>query len=159
MTAQTHEPFIREAVELAQQARTRGDHPFGALLVYNGQVVMRGQNTVVTLRDITGHAELNLVRDASMALDADFLQQCTLYTSTEPCAMCATSIYWAGIKTVVYGVSAGRLYSLFDGGEKLHLPCEEVFSRGTREGMTVIGPILEDEAVAVHTGFWDGTPS
>ena len=74
-----------------------GDHPFGALLVKDGEVVLTAVNTVNTDHDNTRHAELNLVSQAMRQFDADFLADCVLYTSTEPCAMCAGAIYWAGI--------------------------------------------------------------
>jgi tRNA(Arg) A34 adenosine deaminase TadA len=82
------------AIGLAQRARDNGNHPFGALLVdADGNVAVESENTVVTGRDCTGHAETNVMREASHRLDPGFLQGCTLYTSTEPCAMCAGAIF------------------------------------------------------------------
>jgi tRNA(Arg) A34 adenosine deaminase TadA len=81
---------LRRAIELAQQACDHGNHPFGALLVdRRGNVVLEAENTVRTDRDVTAHAETNLMRMASARFEPDFLERCTLYTSTEPCAMCA----------------------------------------------------------------------
>lgn len=152
--ADQHIPFIKEAIQLAEQARTHGNHPFGALLVHDGKVIRRAENTVVTQKDVTGHAELNLVRQASMTLEPDVLRQCILYTSTEPCAMCAGAIFWAGIKTVVFGLPEGRLNALAGSIDTLDLPCAEVFARGSSTGFSVIGPILEEEALQSHLGFW-----
>lgn len=64
------------------------------------------ENTVVTEHDVTGHAELNLVRRASMRFEVETLEGVTLYTSTEPCAMCSSAIYWSGIGRVVYALGS-----------------------------------------------------
>ena len=144
--------FIREAITLAAQARQHGNHPFGALLVYDGKVILTAENTVNTENDQTRHAELNLVSMATRQFDSEILADSILYTSTEPCAMCAGAIYWTGIRIVVYGYSAELLGGMAEGG--LVIPCREVFTRGSQV-VEVIGPILEDEAKKVHEGFWD----
>lgn len=84
---------LRTAIEIARQAREHGNHPFGALLVdKENNVLLQAENTVVTGRDCAGHTEANLV---GMPLSAFHpkLKSCTLYTSTEPCAMCAGAIH------------------------------------------------------------------
>jgi tRNA(Arg) A34 adenosine deaminase TadA len=148
---------MRRALGLARQARDHGNHPFGALLTdAAGAVLLEAENTVVTASDCTGHAELNLMRDASRSLDRDSLAAATLYTSTEPCAMCAGAIYWAGVSRVVFGLRESELAALTGAdptNPTLALPCRDVFARGQR-AITVIGPVLEDEARAVHEGFW-----
>jgi tRNA(Arg) A34 adenosine deaminase TadA len=147
----SHEAYLRQCFQLAEQAVAKGNHPFGALLVYDGEVLLTAENTVGTDHDITAHAELNLVRHASQTLDTDLLKQCTLYTSTEPCAMCSSAIYWQGLARVVFGCSSARLIQLVGGG--LDLSCREVFERGT-ESIEVIGPLLEDEGMIIHQRFW-----
>ena len=148
---------MRRALGLARLARDHGNHPFGALLTdAAGQVLLEAENTVVTGSDCTGHAELNLVRRASPSLGRDALAAATLYTSTEPCAMCAGAIYWAGVSRVVFGLRESELPALTGTDPRnptLTLPCREVFGRGQRP-IEVIGPVLEDEARAVHAGFW-----
>ena len=153
---QPDELHLRRAIELARRARENGNHPFGALLVdAAGEVVLEAENTVVTERDCTNHAELNLVRAASRRFDEATLGGCALYASTEPCAMCAGAIYWSGIGRVVFALSGAALNAMVEGGEEaeLTLPCREVFSRGGR-AIDVRGPYLETEARAVHEGFW-----
>lgn len=148
---------LRTAIEVAQAARERGNHPFGAILVdENNQVLAQAENTVVTERDCTGHAETNLMRLASQRFSGEQLERCTLYTSTEPCAMCAAAIHWGNVRRVVYALSATSLYELVGPSpDHLMLPCEEVFSRTGRH-TEVLGPALEldEEAKAVHYGFW-----
>ncbi len=152
-----HEHFLRLAIQQAREARKNGNHPFGAILVDpEGQVLLSAQNSVTNDQDCTGHAETNLMRLASKQYDREFLRRCTMYTSTEPCAMCSGATYWAGVGRVVYGLSEEALYQMTgDNPENLtmRLPCREVLAAGQQETV-VIGPLLEDEAEEVHKGFW-----
>jgi tRNA(Arg) A34 adenosine deaminase TadA len=144
---------LRGAIEVAQRAREHGNHPFGALLVdETGQLLLKAENTVVTERDCTGHAETNLIRQASQKFGLEKLAQCTLYTSTEPCPMCSGAIYWSKVGRVIYALSAQRLYVLTGSiAEKNPPPCRVILEAGS---IQVFGPALEDEAVKVHEGFW-----
>jgi tRNA(Arg) A34 adenosine deaminase TadA len=150
--------FLRRAIELARQARADGRHPFGALVVNErSETVVEGLNNAVRPRgDPTQHAETVACAAAAKLLSDAELAKCTLYTSTEPCAMCAGAIYWTGIRRVVYALAEAGLYK-FTGNDAenptLDLPCREVFARGQRPTV-VVGPLLEDEAVVVHEGFW-----
>jgi tRNA(Arg) A34 adenosine deaminase TadA len=148
---------LRAAIALAWRAREHGNHPFGAVLVDAGnQVVLEAENTVVTERDCTGHAETNLVRLASRRFTPAQLATCTLYTSTEPCAMCAGAIHWSQIGRVVYALSEDDLYAIVGfTPEQLRLPCREVFARSQRP-VQVDNPetALAAEARAVHENFW-----
>lgn len=154
------EALLVAAIEVAGRARRNGNHPFGALLAGpDGAVELRAENTVVTLRDATGHAETNLVRMATARFDRAELWGRTLYTSTEPCAMCAGAIYWAGIGRVVYALGEAALYEITGSNPEnptLRLPCREVFGRG-QTVVAVDGPAerLDAQARAVHEGFWD----
>jgi tRNA(Arg) A34 adenosine deaminase TadA len=154
---ETELTHLRRAIEVARRAREHGNHPFGALLVgADGQGLLEAENTVVTEKDCTGHAETNLVRLASQHFDRHTLSGSTLYTSTEPCAMCSGAIHWSGIGRVVFGLAEERLYELTGEDPQnptLKLPCREVFSR-SRRPVEVIGPLLEKESEAVHEGFW-----
>jgi tRNA(Arg) A34 adenosine deaminase TadA len=148
--------LIRAAIDVAGRARDKGNHPFGAVLAdERGQILMEAENTVVTDLDCTAHAELNLMRQASRKYDRDFLANCTVYTSTEPCPMCAGAIYWGNVRRIVYGLSEAGLYELTgeDNEEVLYLPCRDLFERG-KKSIEVLGPVLEEEARKVHEGFW-----
>jgi tRNA(Arg) A34 adenosine deaminase TadA len=154
---QVHIEHLRRALAAANRAKEKGNHPFGAILVdENNVVILEAENTVNSARDCTAHAETNLIRQASQQFDPATLRQCTLYTSTEPCAMCAGAIHWGGVSRVVYGLSETSLYDLvgnYPDDETLHLPCREVFAHSGRP-IEVIGTLLEDEAKTVHAGFW-----
>ena len=148
---------LRTSIEIAQNARDHGNHPFGALLAdENGHVLLKAENTVVTGSDCTGHAETNLMRLASQKYSSEKLAVCTLYTSTEPCAMCAGAIYWGNVRRVVYALSEVGLYEIIGPSpEQLLLPSREVFAHSQRK-ILVEGPAeeLQSEARAVHAGFW-----
>ena len=147
--------LLRTAIDIARGAREHGNHPFGALLAdEQGNILLRAENTVVTAHDCTGHAETNLMREATKTFSPQRLADCTLYTSTEPCPMCAGAIFWGNVRRVVYALSEEGLYALTgDTPDKLLLSCREVFARGGHP-IEVIGPALEDEARKVHEGFW-----
>ena len=147
--------LLRHAIDIARRAREHGNHPFGALLAdAQANVLLEAENTVNTARDCTGHAELNLMRLASRRYTFDELTRCTMYTSTEPCPMCAGSIFWGGVGRVVYALSEEGLYAMTgDSPHKLLLACRDVFARGGRP-IEVLGPALEEEARQVHSGFW-----
>jgi tRNA(Arg) A34 adenosine deaminase TadA len=155
-TTDPDELFLRQAIELARQAREAGNHPFGALLVLDGRVVLTARNTVATDRDPTAHAETNLVAAAIRQLSPDQIRRSVLYTSCEPCAMCVGKMYWAGIRFIVYALPAEELARLA-GGDFL-MPCRELLARAV-EAVRITGPLLVSEAREVHVGFWQGSPT
>ena len=153
------EHFLRQSFDVARRAMTHGNPPFGALLVdHHRKVLLEAENGYMPSRDGTAHAERLLATQACTTIDADILRGATLYSSAEPCAMCAGAIYWAGIGRLVYGLSEHRLRDLTGNHPEnptLDLPCREVFGSGQRS-TEVVGPLLEDEAAAVHRGAWGG---
>ena len=134
---ENHEPFLREAIALSKSAMERGDEPFGSVLVKDGEVILRAENSVFTGHDMTNHAEMNLVKLAAQHYDTAFLADCTLYTSTEPCAMCSGAIYWSGIGRMVFACSETRLGEI--AGIGLNVPSRAVLQTGARI-VTVVGP-------------------
>jgi tRNA(Arg) A34 adenosine deaminase TadA len=158
MLSDVDEGFLRRAIELAAQARAEGRHPFGSLIVdaRGGILVEARNNAVRPAGDPTQHAEMLACRAVGRKFTEAELAGCTLYTSTEPCAMCAGAIYWVGIGRVVYGLAETGLMRYTGSHEEnptLDLPCREVFARGQR-ATVVDGPWLEEEAGVVHEGFW-----
>ncbi len=152
--------LLGRAVELAGEARASGNHPFGALLAdEDGTVLLEARNSSGSTRDCTGHAETNLARLASTGLPRETLARTSLYSSAEPCAMCAGAIYWAGIGRVVYALSEGELLGITGADPEnptLSLPCREVFARGQRR-IEVEGPFDDiPGSREVHEGFWQG---
>jgi tRNA(Arg) A34 adenosine deaminase TadA len=149
--------LLRHAIEVSRRSREHGNHPFGAILVdRDGNVVMEGENIVVTERDCTGHAETNLMRMASKKFDADYLAGCTLYSSAEPCPMCSGAIYWGNVRRVVYALAIEGLFDEYgDNPEnfRMHMHCRDVLER-VGGNIEVLGPALQEEAKAAHAGFW-----
>jgi len=151
--------LLRQAIALSAESRARGRHPFAALVAdAQGRIVASaGNNSMPPEGDPTQHAELVAAAQAARRMAPEALAQCTLYTSAEPCCMCAGAVYWTGIGRVVYALSEQALLGLTgDHAENptFSLPCREVFARGQRP-IDVLGPLLEDEAAAPHAGFWD----
>jgi tRNA(Arg) A34 adenosine deaminase TadA len=158
MAPRDDETLLRRAFEVARRSRANGDHPFGALLAGPDGEVLREQCNGYSAEggDMTAHAERLLATWASRTHESGFLAGCTLYTSAEPCAMCAGAIYWAGIGRVVYGQSEKGFKAMTGAHAEnptLDLPCRIVFAAGQR-ATEVIGPLLEEEAAALQTDFW-----
>ena len=152
---------LRRTIEMSGRVRAAGKHPFAALVVdAEGRIVAEaGNDSLPPDGDPTRHAELLAAARAARLLTPAQLAEATLYSSAEPCAMCAGAIYWCGIGRVVYALSEHRLLGLTgDHPENptFALPCREVFARGQRR-IETLGPCLEDEAAAAHAGFW-GAP-
>ena len=149
--------FLRRSIEVARRSRVNGNHPFGAVLVdEHGQVLLEAENSVGTTGDVTGHAETNLVRQACTTFDRETLAKCTLYSSTEPCAMCSGAMHWGNIGRLVYGLSETGLLAMtgqHPDNNTMALPCRTVFA-ACLPAVEVAGPALEDEARVVHDGFW-----
>ena len=152
------EALLRRAFEVARQSRRRGNHPFGAVLADAAGTVLMEQGNGFSEQDgdLTAHAERLLASRASRAYGASFLASCTVYSSAEPCAMCAGAIYWAGIGRVVFGQTEKSLKTATGNHPEnptLELPCRVVFAAGQRT-VEVIGPLLEEEAAALQDDFW-----
>ena len=112
-----HEQWLRSALEEARSAGSAGDVPVGAVIVYDGAVIGRGQNRVERLCDPTAHAEMLAIREACAALGYERLAGATLYVTLEPCAMCAGAIVLARLDRLVFGAAdpkAGACGSLCD---------------------------------------------
>jgi tRNA(Arg) A34 adenosine deaminase TadA len=149
--------FLRRSFEVARRSMAQGNHPFGCILVdRDGNVLLESENGYMPAHDGTAHAERLLATEACRTLHKDVLAASTLYSSAEPCAMCAGAIYWAGIGRLVYGLSEHRLRGITGNHPEnptLDMPCREVFKSGQRPTQ-VVGPLLEDEAAELHDGVW-----
>lgn len=99
----TDEHYMKVALREAELALEEGEVPIGAVIVSNDRIVGRGHNLVETLHDVTAHAEMQAITAASDTLGGKYLNECTLYVTVEPCAMCAAAIGWAQIGRVVFG--------------------------------------------------------
>ena len=97
------EKFMQQAIDLSIDNVANGGGPFGAVIARDGEVIATGTNRVTANCDPTAHAEVNAIRAACAKLKSFKLTGCTIYTSCEPCPMCLSAIYWAGIERIFYG--------------------------------------------------------
>jgi len=146
---------LRLANEVARRAMGLGRHPFGAILIApDAETVLAEQGNV----DTVNHAESTLARNAATNFSPDYLWQCTLVTTVEPCAMCAGTQYWANIGRLVYGMTERRLLQLTGSHTEnptMDMPCRSVFAAGQKP-VQVVGPVadMETEIAALHQTFW-----
>jgi tRNA(Arg) A34 adenosine deaminase TadA len=143
---QNDETHLRRAIALAQRARDAGEQPYGSLLVGpDGTLLGEAHNSVLSERDITAHPELKLARWAARELDAETARGTTLYTSCQPCAMCANVIARAGLGRVVFALSGEQLTALKPAGAVAPDAAEAVYE----------GPALYAEARVPVSGYYD----
>lgn len=132
MSNETHERFVRRAIELSAKAALEYSTGgvFGAVVVKDDKIVSEGMNRVVASHDPTWHAEMEAIRLACITLQSFKLTGCTLYTAGEPCPMCLATSYWAGIERIFYAATVGDAlqYGNFDDSfiyKELALPVDK----------------------------------
>jgi len=150
---------LRHANAIARQTMNAGHHPFGAILVAaDHETVLLEQGNL----DTVNHAEATLARTAYARFAPDYLWHCTLYSTVEPCVMCAGAQYWANIGRLVYGMAEQRLLTLTGNhaaNPTLDVPCRYVFEHGQKP-IQVWGPMpaVEAEISQLHQTFWNNAP-
>jgi tRNA(adenine34) deaminase len=143
------ERFMHNALMIADYGTRQNEVPIGALVVRAGSVVAAANNRTVRDQDATAHAELIAIRDACAALDRWRLDDCTLYVTLEPCAMCAGAIVLSRIARVVFGAwdeKAGMAGSV---GDLLRHP-------RLNHRPEVQGGVLGEQSAAMLTEFFEG---
>lgn len=95
--------FMEMAIRLSEENVDTGGGPFGAVIVKDGEVIATGTNRVVPNSDPTAHTEVTAIRNACKKLGKFKLDGCTIYSSCEPCPMCLSALYWAGVERICYG--------------------------------------------------------
>lgn len=133
---------MRRAIALANASVERGGGPFGAVIVKDGEVIAEGSNSVTLNTDPTAHAEVTAIREACRKLGTFHLEDCTIYTSCEPCPMCLGAIYWAGIKRIYYGNTRKDAADIDFADDFIY----EELARPLDERRLPIRPLLRDEA-------------
>jgi tRNA(adenine34) deaminase len=147
---------MREAIALSEEARKRGNMPFGAVLVApDGTVLARGENAIVSERDITSHAEINALRAASKTCTPQQIAAATMYASGEPCPMCSGAMIRVGLRRLVFGIRATVATPYLPGAAGAmvgSVDCRKVFAIAPTP-VDVRGPLIEDEARAPFESF------
>jgi len=139
---ETDERFMRIALEEA----ARGDYPFGAVIVRNGEVLARGRNLGKQERDPTAHGEMVAIRRFLAAHGPEELKGTTLYTSGESCPMCMGAIVWCGIARVVYGASIAQLATKIG---QIMVTDAEIAAKTPFADITLTGGVLAEESLAL----------
>ena len=148
-----HEKYIQRCYELAISAGKKGFDTFGAVLVYEGQIIAEAENTADYNQGLFGHAEFNLVHQCANRFSDKVFENAVLYTSCAPCARCLMAIASLGIRTVVFGVSYESFQQLLP-FEKATPDYEKIL--GMMEvSLKLIGPVLEDKGMHVFE-YWGG---
>jgi len=150
---QIHERLLLRAFDVAQRSIDKGNLPFGCLLAGpDHEILLEGENTVVTAKDAIGHCEINLVQQLGGKFEREFLERCTVYATTEPCPMCAGAIFWSGIGKIVYALGKDTYHTIagtHDPAHVLDMKAVELLQRGGRM-VTVVGPVMENEAIRMY---------
>ncbi len=149
--------YLRQAIAWSATGRERGNRPFGAVIIgADGSLLAEAYCNTTETGDCTGHAETNAVRLVSPTVSREVLAQATLYSSGEPCVMCAGAIFWSNIRRVIFGIDAVSL-RVFRGERAeqrdAELSCRDVFA-ASPHAIECIGPALLEEASVPHRGFW-----
>jgi tRNA(Arg) A34 adenosine deaminase TadA len=158
MTESLDQDLLRRAIGWSERALADNARPFGAVVTDgSGTVVAEGHGLPTTdPRDWTAHAEMLALRAAAAKLGWDELGRATIYSSSEPCPMCAAAIYWCNLRRLVYSVSEPAMRALrapFERAAGIEMRCTEIFARCDRR-IETIGPLLEHEGLRAHQLYW-----
>lgn len=142
-----HEPFMREALREAQDAAAAGDVPVGAVAVWRGQIIGRGRNRKEEWRDPTAHAEILALRQAAAHRRSWRLPEVALYSTLEPCPMCAGALVQARIGLLVYAVDDPKTGAAGSVVDLLSLPY-------LNHRVMVVKGVLADEVAELMAAFF-----
>ncbi len=128
------EEFMQEAIKLAKESAKKGDYALGAVIVKNDKIIASGTTNLKHENDPTVHAEIVAIRNTCNKLNSKYLEGCILYTTHEPCPMCASAAIWAKMKGIVFGATIedtknkqGQNFSW----RQIDISCKDVLSKGT----------------------------
>lgn len=150
----SHDDWMLRAIEQARAGVAAGQSPFGAVIVRDGRLVAEAHNEVVRTRDPTAHAEVVAIRRGAAALGGIDLRGCVMYTTCEPCPMCAAAIHWAKLEAVYYGATIADAAAA--GFSELRVAAGELYARGG-SAVRATGGIQADRCAALFAE-WLGRP-
>jgi tRNA(Arg) A34 adenosine deaminase TadA len=137
-----HAPFMRLAIEQARAGISKGQSPFGAIVVRGGSVVGVGHNEVWHRTDPTAHAEVVCIQNTARALRTIDLAGCTMYTTTEPCPMCASAIHWSKLDAVYFGARIADAEGA--GFSEIEMPIERLYAEGKSPVKAYVGVMAQE---------------
>lgn len=147
--------WMRLAIETARQGLAAGQSPFGCVIVRGEELVSAAHNRVVSTPDPTAHAEIVALREAADKLQVFELGDCQIYSTCEPCPMCASAIHWSKIPVLFFGASIQDAAAA--GFSEIALSAESVLGRAKPE-VAIHSGLLRDECVALFTE-WLANPN
>jgi tRNA(adenine34) deaminase len=133
-------------MKIALNEARRGDYPFGAVIVKDGEVLARGRNLGKTHDDPTAHGEMVAIRRFLRAHGSAALKGTTLYTSGEPCVMCMGAIIWCGIGRMVYAASVAQIAEKMN---QINIASADIAAKAPWDQVKITGGVLADEAVPI----------
>ncbi len=140
--------FMKRAIELAKEAAREGDYAVGAVVVKDNHIISEGRDTLKSINDpVNGHAEIDAIRKACSKLDQPYLEGCILYSTHEPCPMCASAAVWAKMKGIVFGTTiqdAKNKASKKFSWRQIDIPCRKILERGEPKLELIEGFMRED---------------
>lgn len=145
-----HEYWVRQAIRQAQAGIAAGQSPFGAVIVRENLLVGAGHNEVWLRGDPTAHAEVVAIQRATRELRTIDLTGCVIYTTCEPCPMCATAIHWARLDAVYCGATIADAASA--GFNELHVPAAELYRIG-RSRVRLVPDVLRHDCAALFAAW------
>ena len=134
------EDFMKLALEEAK----KGDSPYGAVIVKDDKVIALAHNTVKIDSDPSAHAEIKVIRSLTTKINNPYLEGYIIYTTGEPCPMCAAACVWTGISEIVFGASIQDLIEVNQ--SQINISCEEIIAKGFRK-IKVTKGILKEECL------------
>lgn len=146
------EIFMAEAIRLAKRAVERGNEPFGAVLVKDGEIVFANENQIYTAHDPSFHAELGLLRRFCAETGVTDLTDYALYSSCEPCFMCSGAMVWMKLGTLVYAASNDDLERIL--GSERGCECSRIVFENSFHRPTVRTGVLREESLFVLKDYF-----
>lgn len=138
--------FMEEALILANEAKSAGEVPVGAVIVKDGKIIAKGRNMREEKKNALSHAEIEAINSACKALGDWRLDGCEMYVTLEPCPMCAGAIINARIKTLIFGAYDSKMGSI----DSVTNLCDMPFGHKTE----IYGGIMEDKCKEILKDFF-----
>jgi len=125
--------FMNKAINIARISYEKEEYPVGVVIVRNGEIISTGRNKTRRSNDPTSHGEIDAIRKACKKLNSKYLNDCVLYTTHEPCPMCAGASIWAKMKGIVFGLNfkdSNNNKSKNWSWRQINIPCREILNKG-----------------------------
>ncbi len=142
-----HEQWMKQALREAEKAYENNEVPVGAIVVHDGRVIGKGYNQIEMLQDATAHAEMIALTAAASHLRSRRLENCILYVTLEPCAMCAGAVVLSRVSTLVFGAYDPKAGAC---GTLLNIPEDKRLNHNPH----VIGGVCDRESEELLRGFF-----